>query len=297
MVATPIGHLDDLTRRAATVLASVPVVAAEDTRVTRTLLAHLGARPELWPAHAHNEAAAAARVVARLRAGDDVALVSDAGTPAISDPGARLVEAVHAAGLTVVPVPGPSALAALLSVAGLPQGPVHFEGFLPARPAARDARLATLARSPAACVLYEAPHRIEATLGAIRDACGDTRLVVVGRELTKQFEELFRGPAAEALGWLDGHPHRRRGEFVVAFGGAPPPAADGAVRETVSVPVATLLAELSAALPAARAARIAARLGAGTSDALYARLVAQRRAASDDAAPPAGEAGEADAPV
>lgn len=221
VVATPIGHLSDLSPRAAQVLASVEIVAAEDTRVTRVLLRHVGSAARTISAHSHNERSAADTVLGHLREGRSVALVSDAGTPAISDPGTAIVAAAHEAGFTVVPVPGPSAVTALLSAAGLSEGPFLFEGFLPARPKHRDERLATAARvadeAGALLVLYEAPHRIEGTLKAIADRYGNTRKIAIGRELTKTFEEIHRCAAADAPAWLAGRDERRRGEFVIAI--------------------------------------------------------------------------------
>src|SRR5690606_16045893 len=212
VVATPIGHLSDIGGRAAEVLRAVDVVAAEDTRTTRVLLEHLGAHPRTIAAHRHNEREAAQRIVAALAEGRSVALVSDAGTPAVSDPGARIVDDVRAAGHRVVPIPGPRAPIALIAASGLGEGPFHFEGFLPARAKARDERLAALARLPHPSVLFEAPHRIGATLAAIARLCGPGRRIAIGRELTKRFEEIHVCAAADALEWLDADPNRSRGE-------------------------------------------------------------------------------------
>jgi 16S rRNA (cytidine1402-2'-O)-methyltransferase len=274
VVATPIGHLDDLGLRAIDTLRRVDIVAAEDTRVTRVLLDHVGARPELIAAHAHNEAQAAQRIVERIRAGARVALTTDAGTPGVSDPGARVVAAVRAAGLPVVPVPGPSAVTALLSVAGFAAARFHFEGFLPATARARLERLAELARRDAVVVFCEAPHRIVETARALGQVLGPQRTVVLGRELTKRFEQIHRCGAAELADWLLADENRRRGEFVVAFDVAPP----------VDAPPEDLdrwLRALCADLPPRQAARIAARATGLRANDLYRRALALRGPAGD----------------
>jgi len=285
VVATPIGRLDDLSRTAVRTLKHVHAVAAEDTRVTRGLLAHVGARPALIAAHEHNEARVAPAIVARIRAGERVALVSDAGTPGISDPGARVVAAVHAAGLPVFPVPGPSALVALLSVAGFTQPGFHFEGFLPARAAARRERLAALARIDRVVVLYEAPHRIAATVDDLAAALPPQRVVVLGRELTKRFEQVHRDTAAGLPAWLRADPDRQRGEFVIAFDAAAPEPA-----EVQSVD--PWLLALCEVLPVRQAARLAARVSGLRANDLYRRALALRgdAAASPGATDPTDEA-------
>lgn len=279
VVATPIGHLSDLSPRAAGILRTVDVVAAEDTRRSRVLLGHVGSPARTLSAHRHNEREAGARIVALLAQGRSVALVGDAGTPAISDPGARIVAMARAAGHRVVPVPGPSAPIALLSACGLVEGPFHFEGFLPARAAARDARLAVLARMPHAFVLFEAPHRIARTLAPLAQACGATRWIALGRELSKRFEEIEVCRAGDAAAWLAADPHRERGEFVlvVAAPGYDPrpaardelPAADTVPtaldrdpvppeeRGRASVEITALLGALLADLPLSRAVKVA----------------------------------------
>jgi 16S rRNA (cytidine1402-2'-O)-methyltransferase len=272
VVATPIGHLSDLSARAVHILGHVDVVAAEDTRVARVLLDHVGARPTLVASHAHNEARSAQSIVERLRAGQRVALTSDAGTPGISDPGARVVAAVHAAGLPVIPVPGPSAVITLLSAAGFDEPRFRFEGFLPARPKARRDRLAVLARSDAVVVLYESPHRIVETVEDLAAALEPERTVVLGRELTKRFEQVHRGTAGTLAAWLDADPDRRRGEFAIAFDAAPPAVA---AMQTVD----PLLAALCAELPARQASRIAARATGLRANDLYRRAIALRLAA------------------
>jgi 16S rRNA (cytidine1402-2'-O)-methyltransferase len=275
VVATPIGRLSDLGLRASEVLRRVDVVAAEDTRTSRVLLDHVGARPgQLIASHAHNEAGSAQRIVALIGEGRSVALVSDAGTPGISDPGARVVAAVHAAGLPVVPVPGPAAVTTLLSAAGFAEPRFRFEGFLPARPKARRDRLASLARSDVVVVLYESPHRIVETGHDLAAALEPERTVVVGRELTKRFEQIRRLAAAELPGWLAAHPDHQRGEFVLAFDAAPPTV-------SASGPADALLLALCEALPVRQAARIAARATGRRANALYARALALRLGGDD----------------
>lgn len=282
VVATPIGRLSDLGMRAARVLREVDVVAAEDTRVSRLLLDHLGARPTLIACHAHNEAGIAVSIVQRIRDGRAVALVSDAGTPGISDPGARLVAAVHEAGLPVIPIPGPSAVAALLSVSGLSAARFHFDGFLPTRAAARQERLAKLADSEVVVVCYESPHRIVETAQDLVAALPPDRIVVVGRELTKRFEQVHRTPAGGLMAWLQADDDHRRGEFVLAFDAAAPRQADA--NEDPRISTDQLLAALCAELPPRQAARIAARLSPMRANALYQRALALKRAGVDERA-------------
>ena len=279
VVATPIGHLDDLSARAIATLRSVTVVAAEDTRVTRPLLTRIGARARLIAAHQHNEESAAARVVGLLLEGVSVALVSDAGTPAISDPGTRIVAATREAGLRVVPIPGPSALTAMLSASGLAQGGFVFGGFLPQRAGPRERRLRDLAQLGLAVVLFEAPHRIVATCGAIASVFGAACPVAVGRELTKQFEEIATLPAHALESWLCEHPGRMKGEYVVVIEARPPAASgEGAAGDdenapglprALSVQTDALLGELLPELGARRASRLVERLAGLPSGSLY----------------------------
>ena len=262
MVATPIGNLGDVTRRALETLAGAELVAAEDTRVTRGLLAHFGIAARLVAVHAHNEAVAAERIVAAIAEGKAVALVSDAGTPGVSDPGRVVVERVRAAGLRVVPVPGASALTAALSASGLDFDGVVFAGFLPARGAERRARLEQLAAGPWAIALFEAPHRIAGTLADLHAALGD-RDVVIARELTKRFETIARVPLAEARAWVDADADRRRGEFVLLVEGRPVEAAPALDPRAV---LETLLAEL----PLKQAVALAVALTGARRNDLYA---------------------------
>lgn len=274
VVATPIGNLSDLSERMMQVLAKVRWVAAEDTRTTRVLLERAGSGATAFAAHRHNEPVAARRVLELLAGGDDVALVSDAGTPAVSDPGARIVDAVHQAGLRVIPIPGPSAALAMVSASGLVEGPFHFEGFLPTRKGDRDRRLSTLAHLRHPFVLFEAPHRIGETLAALEAACGADRQVAIGRELTKRFEEIHRCRATDALAWQQADPNRQRGEYVLVVAGAPA-SADDASGEAQDDPQAreaamTLLRALLEELPPGRAVRVAVKATGWPRDRLYA---------------------------
>ncbi|MGO3128131.1 MAG: 16S rRNA (cytidine(1402)-2'-O)-methyltransferase [Luteimonas sp.] len=220
VVATPIGNLGDLSPRAQAMLRNVDAICAEDTRHTRQLLGHFGIERPLIALHEHNEDGLAARLVERLQAGESLALVSDAGTPLVSDPGFRLVRAARAAGLRVSPVPGPSALIAALSVAGLPSDRFVFEGFLPAKAGARRERLQTLASEPRTVLLYESSHRIEEMLADAVQAFGGARPAVVARELTKLFETVLDGPLEALAARVAGEADQRKGEFVVLIEGA-----------------------------------------------------------------------------
>lgn len=222
VVATPLGNLGDLSSRAAEVLRAVEVVAAEDTRRTRQLLAHLDAHPRLVSYHAHSEPGRLEALLAALRAGEDVALVSDAGTPGVSDPGAALVRAVREAGGRVVPIPGPSALVTALSASGFPADRFLFLGFLPRKGPQRARLIADTAASAHTVVLYEAPHRLVALLEDLGGAAGGTRTVAVARELTKLYEEIRVGPITDQLAhWSGTEP---RGECTVVVEGREPPA-------------------------------------------------------------------------
>ena len=217
VVATPIGNLGDMTHRGIEVLRAVSAIATEDTRHTRKLLAHYGVGTPVLPYHEHNEERASAAVLARLRRGEDVALVTDAGTPLLADPGYRVVSLCGSEGFVVLPVPGPTALAAALSVAGLPPMPFYFGGFLPRKPGARARKLGEVRGLPCTLVFYEAPHRIAATLSSMLDVLGD-RPAAVARELTKVHEEVLRGPVSALAAAAAGS--RWRGEIVVVVGGA-----------------------------------------------------------------------------
>ena len=222
VVPTPLGNLDDITQRAIKVLCDVPWVAAEDTRHSAPLLKHIGSVARLLPAHQHNEEGAASQIIAKLAAGESVALVSDAGTPAISDPGARIVARVREAGYRVVPLPGPCAAVTALSAAGLLEPHFLFFGFLPAKAKQREDALRGLRSLPYSLVFYEAPHRILETIDALAAVLGGERQLVVARELTKLFESIHAGPLGEAPHWIREDANRQRGEFVLLVSGAPP---------------------------------------------------------------------------
>lgn len=230
VVATPIGNLEDITARALRILREVAVIAAEDTRHSRKLLNHFGIATPLISCHEHNEQQRQEALVGRLLAGESVALISDAGTPAIADPGYRLVRACHGAGVTVVPIPGASALLAALSAAGEPTDRFIFEGFLPARAVAREAALRGLCGEPRTVVCYEAPHRLLAAFDSIVAVWGAERPLVVARELTKLHEEMFRGTVGQAREHFGAA--RVRGELVLIL---PPYAAPAPVRDLSTV--------------------------------------------------------------
>jgi 16S rRNA (cytidine1402-2'-O)-methyltransferase len=223
VVATPIGNLADISLRALYVLQRVDAIACEDKRHTQPLLRQYGIEKPLLAVHQHNEAEAATLVVERLQRGERVAYVSDAGTPAVSDPGARLVAAVRAAGLKIMPLPGASSVTTVLSAAGVTRAEGSsesgtsfvFAGFLPSKAAERDQAIAELQRDTRAIVILEAPHRIEALARAMAVLQG--RLITVGRELTKQFEEIATMPAQDFAAWLDAGPQRTRGEFALVL--------------------------------------------------------------------------------
>ena len=254
VVATPIGNLQDITARALDTLGRVAVVAAEDTRHSRKLLAHYGIGTPLLALHEHNEREQTQSLLARLAAGEDVALVSDAGTPLISDPGFCLVRAARAAGLQVVAVPGASACIAALSIAGLPTDRFVFEGFLPSKHAARARRLQALQDESRTLVFYESSHRIVACLADMVATLGDERQAVLARELTKTFETTRGGSLQELHDWLLADDNQQRGEFVIMVHGksGQPESIDAAARHVLQV----LLQELPLKQAAALAAKI-----------------------------------------
>lgn len=270
MVATPLGNLGDLTARAADVLRVVNWVAAEDTRHSAPLLRHLGSSARMLPAHQHNEEAAAQQVIEKLAAGESVALISDAGTPAVSDPGARLVGRVREAGYKVVPLPGPCAAVAALSASGITAPHWLFYGFLPTKAKQREEVLRELAPAPHAVVFYEAPHRILDTVAALATTLGATRPIVIARELTKLFESIHACPLGEASAWMEADPNRQRGEFVLIVD-APEPT-DGEAAEAERV-LALLLEE---GLPVKQAARLAHAITGAAKNGLYERALALR---------------------
>ncbi len=255
VVATPIGNLDDLTPRARQILSDVDVVAAEDTRHSGALLSHFGIHTPLISLHEHNEAERAARLLERLKAGEDVALISDAGTPLISDPGFDLVRAARQAGITVSPIPGACALVAALSVSGLPTDRFVFEGFLPAKSAARRDRIAALAAEPRTLVFYESVHRLQESLADMAEIFGAERLGVVARELTKLHEGVREAALAALAEWAGKDPMAAKGEVVILVAGAPALEGQAANTEAERV-LKTLLAELPVKQAAALAAEI-----------------------------------------
>jgi 16S rRNA (cytidine1402-2'-O)-methyltransferase len=277
VVATPIGNLADITLRALHVLGLVDAVACEDTRVGGALLRGYGLSKPLLALHAHNEREAAQAVLERLAAGQRVACISDAGTPAVSDPGAALVALARAAGHRCIPIPGVSSALAALCVAGDTQGGGwRFVGFLPGRGGEREAALQAVAADTGALVLFEAPHRIEALVAALAAACG-ARPVTLARELTKQFETVATLAAQDLPAWLAADPNRLRGEFVLVLHAAP------AQPDAAADPAAfdRLLRPLLAALPLKQAVAIAAEIGGAPRNALYARALALKNDAAD----------------
>jgi 16S rRNA (cytidine1402-2'-O)-methyltransferase len=267
VVATPIGNAGDITLRAINVLAIADAIACEDTRNTAHLLTRYGLSKELLAAHEHNEREAAEKLIARLRAGQRIALVSDAGTPGVSDPGARIVDAVRAAGLRVMPLPGASAAISALSASGLVNDSFHFVGFLPAKAKQREAALLALRTIAATLVFYEAPHRITETIGALAAIFEAEREIVFARELTKLFEEIHRCKLSEAAAWLAADANRQRGEFVILLEGASATAdADQAEADRV---LSILLSECSVK----QAASLAAQITGCKKNALYERAL------------------------
>ena len=264
VVATPIGNLQDISARALETLGRVALVAAEDTRHSRKLLGHFGIGTPLQALHEHNEREQAQSLLERLAGGEDIALISDAGTPLISDPGFHLVRSARAAGLTVVAVPGPSACIAALSVAGLPTDRFVFEGFLPSKHTARCRRLEVLKDEPRTLVFYESSHRIRECIADMATMIGGEREAVIARELTKTFETSRGGTLRELLDWLQGDNNQQRGEFVIMLHGRPERAADelhSGDRRVLEV----LLEEL----PLKQAASLAARITGVPKNRLY----------------------------
>ena len=270
VVATPLGNLADLSARAAAVLAAVDVIAAEDTRHSQRLLDACGIRNRLLALHEHNEQAAASTLIDCLRAGQHVALISDAGTPAISDPGSRAVRRVREAGFAVIPVPGACAAVAALSIGGLESGRFLFVGFLPARSAARRSEIAALRELRATLVLYESPHRVRECVEDLVAELEPEREIVICRELTKLHEESAKVTLAEAASWFEADANRSRGEFVLLVQGAPE-------RSGLDPEAERALALLLTELPVKTAARLAAELTGAARNALYARALELKR--------------------
>jgi 16S rRNA (cytidine1402-2'-O)-methyltransferase len=267
IVATPIGNVTDITLRALHLLAIADVVACEDTRKTGALLGRFGLSKPMLAAHQHNEREVAEKLISRLLAGERVALVSDAGTPGVSDPGARIVDAVRAAGLRVLPLPGASAAVTALSASGLVNDQFYFVGFLPAKAKQRETALAGLATVAATLVFYEAPHRIIESVEALAAAFAPARQIVFARELTKLFEEIHRCPLGDAVAWIKADANRERGEFVVLVEGASV-ATDAADAEAERI-LQILLSECSVK----QAANLAAQITGRKKNALYDRAL------------------------
>ena len=263
VVATPIGNLRDITLRALDVLAAADVVAAEDTRNTAHLLTHHGiSANRLMAVHQHNERGAAEKIVALIRAGQSVAFVSDAGTPAVSDPGALLVQAERAAGLRVIPIPGANAAIAALSASGLAEPHFLFYGFLPNKSAARRHALENVRNVAAVLVFYEAPHRIVECVADLQTVFGAAREIVLAREITKLFENVHRCTLGAALDWLNSDPNNQRGEFVLLVSGAQPqPGLSTETRNTLSL--------LLEALPLKQAVQLATQITGAKRGELY----------------------------
>jgi 16S rRNA (cytidine1402-2'-O)-methyltransferase len=271
VVATPIGNLRDITLRALDVLRSVAWVAAEDTRVTARLLGRYGIATPVAALHGHNERRVIPRVLRTLTEGKSVALVSDAGTPGISDPGAQLVNAARAAGHRVVPVPGASALTAAMSASGLTGARFQFEGFLPARAGERRRALEALRTARGALVFYEAPHRMDAALADLCELFGAKRRIVIARELTKLFESIHSCTLGQARQWLAADPHRARGEFVLIVEGAAEDEDDTVAHGRRAL--AVLLGEV----PLKQAVALAARITGASRNSLYAMALDMKK--------------------
>lgn len=266
VVATPLGNLSDITLRALEVLRSANAIACEDTRHARHLLDHHGISAPTFALHEHNEQQAATHIVDLLRQGQRVALITDAGTPGISDPGSRAVAAVRSANLPVIPIPGANAAVTALSVSGMDDEQFLFAGFLPAKAAARRAEIQRLRDTPAALVFYEAPHRIQECMGDLADILEPERHLLVARELTKLFEEIASMPLAEAPSWVAASENRRRGEFVLVVSRPPP-------RQGIDTETERVLKLLLEELPTRSAAKLASEITGVAKNALYERAL------------------------
>lgn len=267
IVPTPIGNRLDMVPRAVDILQSVSLIAAEDMRHSKPLLAHFNIRVPVMAYHDHSEEQVLARILERLKAGDSVALISDAGTPLVSDPGYRLVDAAHAEGIAVVPIPGACAAIAALSAAGLPSDRFCFEGFLPAKAVARDKLLTNLRSEPRTLIFYEAPHRLLDTVTALAAIFGGDRQAVLARELTKLFETIRRLPLAELRDWIASDSNQQRGECVLVVHGCLPQQGE------ISAETERVLVLLMAELPLKQAAQLAAQITGIKKNTLYQRAL------------------------
>ena len=273
VVATPIGNLDDISTRALHILTNVDVIAAEDTRHTKQLLMYFGLQAKLIAVHQHNERHAADGIVKLLAEGKAVALVSDAGTPGISDPGAPVVAAVAAAGLVVVPIPGASAVVTAVSASGEGEHGFLFHGFLAAKAGERKRTLASLKALPYALVFYESPHRIVESVAAMADVFGDTRTLVLARELTKKFETIKRLDLAAAVAWLVADENNQRGEFVLVLSRVKN-GEDEDSKNAEEQELARVLGVLLAQLPLKQAVQIAGELTGEKKNRVYEKALA-----------------------
>ena len=265
VVATPIGNLAAISERALSVLRSVDLIAAEDTRHTRQLLMHFTINKPLFSVHDHNEQQRIEKVIAELSAGQSIALVSDAGTPLISDPGFHVVQAVREAGFKVVPVPGACALVTALSAAAMPTDRFCFEGFLPAKSSGRKKQLQKVEEEVRTLVFYESPHRIVDSLSDMAEVFGADRQITVAREITKTFETFYTGSLTQTLKWMQGDANQQRGEFVLVVAGAP----EKEDEEAAAVSAEKVLKVLLAELPVKQAAALCAKITGQKKNALY----------------------------
>lgn len=275
VVATPIGNLCDISVRALHVLAMADVIACEDTRNSGQLLARYGISKPMLAAHQHNEREVAEKIISRLQQGQRVALISDAGTPAVSDPGARIVDAVRSANLRVMPLPGASAAISALSASGLLDAQFYFVGFLPNKPKQREQALLPLRHLQASLIFYEAPHRIHSCVESLAQVFEATRQILLAREVSKLFEEIWRGPVNQAAAWLAGSDMREKGEYVVILQGAVE-VADQQQPEAIRV-LKILLQECGVK----QAAQLAAQITGGKKNALYQLALDMTQAAAD----------------
>lgn len=274
VVATPIGNLADISERALKVLSSVDLIAAEDTRHTRQLLARFTINKPLFSVHDHNEEQRVARILSELESGQSIALVSDAGTPLISDPGFIVVRAVRQAGFPVVPVPGACAMISALSAAGIPTDRFCFEGFLPAKSSGRKKQLQRLAKETRTLVFYESPHRVLDSLNDMAEVLGVEREITLARELTKTFETFISGTLKEVIAVLEGDANQRRGEFVLVVSGAP----EVVEEDQSGVAASHILAVLLEDLPVRQAAALTAKITGLKKNALYQQALEMQKA-------------------